>query len=243
MLADCLHDLAALGPGSLPALLSAMFLAGLAGGAAHCSTMCAPFVLAQAAIGTGAGGGMLQRLAGAALVPYQAGRMLGYGLLGALAGLTAGLFTLGTGLRWGLGLLLLAAALLMAAQALPRLAGWLPALPAPRLPAALERHLGGLLAAPGGGRGVLLGLMLSALPCGLLYAALAAAAASGSALAGGLAMVAFVLGTIPALTGVALLGRLFGRRQGPLLRRVAGGIFALNAVVLAAMALRLFTIA
>src|SRR3954452_20669219 len=86
MLADCLHDRAALGPGGLPALMGALVLAGLAGGVTHCSTMCAPFVLAQAATGLGAGGGRLQRLAGAALLPYQAGRMLGSGALGAVAG-------------------------------------------------------------------------------------------------------------------------------------------------------------
>src|SRR5919199_2082920 len=91
MLADCLHDLAALGPaGGLPTLLGALFLAGLAGGATHCSTMCAPFVLAQASVGMGAGGGVLRRLSGAALAPYHLGRMLGYGALGALAGGTAG---------------------------------------------------------------------------------------------------------------------------------------------------------
>src|SRR5689334_8676617 len=93
MLADCLHSLAALGPGGLAALLGAMFLAGLGGGVTHCSTMCAPFVLAQAAAGaeSGAGGGVLRRLSGAALLPYHFGRMLGYGALGALAGGTAGL--------------------------------------------------------------------------------------------------------------------------------------------------------
>ncbi len=45
------------------------------------------------------------------------------------------------------------------------------------------------------------GLMLSALPCGLLYGALAGAAATGSALGGALAMAAFVTGTVPALVG------------------------------------------
>ncbi|WP_158292120.1 urease accessory protein UreH domain-containing protein [Paracraurococcus ruber] len=239
MLADCLHDLAALGPGGLPALLAAMALAGLAGGATHCVTMCAPFVLAQAATGAGAGGGALRRLAGAALVPYQAGRMLGYGALGALAGGAAGLVSLASGLRWLLAGLLALAALLMLAQAGRRFGALLPHLPAPRLPAAIERRIGPLLAAPTGWRGLLLGLLLSALPCGLLYGALAGAAASGSALAGALAMLAFVLGTLPAMTGLALLGRLFGRRQGPTLRLAGGALFALNGVVLLAMAARL----
>jgi hypothetical protein len=84
-----------------------------------------------------------------------------------------------------------------------------------------------------------LGLALSALPCGLLYAALAGAAATGSALAGAIAMAAFVAGTIPALVGVALMGRLFLRRAGPGLRLAGAALFGLNAAVLAGMAWRL----
>lgn len=240
MLADCLHDLTLLGPGGVPALAGALFLAGLAGGLTHCAGMCAPFVLAQAAATAdrAAGGGTLRRLAGAALLPYHAGRMLGYAALGALAGGAAGLVTQASGLRFLLAALLAAAALLMFAQASARLAAWLPRLPAPRLPAAIERRLGALLAAPTGWRGVALGLMLSALPCGLLYGALAAAAAAGSALGGALGMAAFVLGTVPALASVALLGRLFGRRGGPALRAAGAALFALNGVMLAALAAR-----
>ncbi|MBV1797054.1 sulfite exporter TauE/SafE family protein [Siccirubricoccus sp. G192] len=244
MFANCLHSLAALGPGGLAALMGALFLAGLAGGATHCATMCAPFVLAQAAAGAdrSAGGGVLRRLSGAALLPYHCGRMLGYAALGGLAGGAAGLVAMASGLRLVLAALLVLAAVLMLAQASHRLAAWLPR-PAPRLtprlPAVLERRLGALLAAPGGGRGVLLGLLLSALPCGLLYGALAAAAASGSALAGALAMAAFVLGTMPALMAVALLGRFFGRRQGPALRLGGAMLFAFNGVVLLSMAVRL----
>lgn len=230
-----------MGPAGLPALLGALFLAGLAGGLSHCSIMCGPFVLAQAAATADAslGGGVLRRLAGAALLPYHLGRGLGYGMLGALAGGAGALLTQGSGLRWVAALLLLLAALLMLTQASSRLATLLPRLPAPRLPRALEAKLGGLLAAPSGWRGVRLGLLLSALPCGLLYAALAAAAGSGSALAGGLAMLAFVLGTFPALAAVALLGRFFGQAVGPRWRAVGGLLFLLNAAVLAGLAVQL----
>lgn len=240
MLADCLKDLAALGPGGLPALLGALFLAGLAGGATHCAAMCGPFVMAQAAAGAGGGDGVLRRLAGAALLPYQAGRMLGYGALGALAGGTAGALGRLAGLESVLAVLLLAAAVLMLAEAGRRIGWAVPHLPAPRLPAPLERRIGRLLAAPTGARGVLLGLALSALPCGLLYGALAAAAGSGSALAGGLAMAAFVLGTIPALVGVGLVGGFFARRIGPGIRLAGAALFALNGTVLLGMATRLF---
>jgi sulfite exporter TauE/SafE len=112
-------------------------------------------------------------------------------------------------------------------------------LAAPRLPGVLEARLGPLLAAPTGLRGVALGVLLSALPCGLLYGALAGAAATGSALGGALAMVSFVAGTVPALIGVALLGRFFGKSHGPLMRGLAAGLFVLNGVVLAVMAVRM----
>ena len=70
MLADCLHNLAALGPGGLATLLGTLFLAGLAGGVTHCASMCGPFVLAQSAAlaDRNAGGPLLRRLAGAASV-------------------------------------------------------------------------------------------------------------------------------------------------------------------------------
>ena len=239
-LANCLHDLTALGPGGVPAVMAALFLAGLAGGATHCAGMCGPFVIAQAAAvaDRAAAGGMLTRLAGAALAPYHLGRMLGYGLLGAAAGGLAGVVALGSGFRVLLAVLLALAALLMLAQASARVAALLPRLPAPRLPAGLAPRLGALLAAPTGLRGVALGLMLSALPCGLLYGALAGAAATGSALGGAIAMMAFAGGTVPALVGVALLGRFFGRRAGPGMRAAGAALFALNGVMLAAMALR-----
>ena len=65
-----------IGPGGVPAVALALFLAGLAGGVTHCAGMCAPFVLAQAGAvaGQSAAGGMLGRLSGAALAPTAADR-------------------------------------------------------------------------------------------------------------------------------------------------------------------------
>jgi hypothetical protein len=160
-----------------------------------------------------------------------------------VAGGSAGLLTQVTGLRWLLAGLLLAAAAMMALQASTRLPErWRPRFRLPALPGPGARLVGlaaPLLAAPTGWRGVGLGLALSALPCGLLYAALAGAAATGSALAGAIVMAAFVAGTVPALAGVALAGRLFLRRTGPGLQLAGAALFGLNAVVLAGMAWRL----
>ncbi|MBI0537498.1 sulfite exporter TauE/SafE family protein [Roseomonas sp. KE2513] len=237
MLADCLHGLTALAPHDMVALMGAMLLAGLAGSVTHCAGMCGPFVIAQAA--EGSGGGRLARLAGAALLPYHAGRAVGYAGLGAVSGGAAGLVSL---LAWRglLAIPLLAAAIVMLGQAaarLPALARFRPHLPA--LPFRLPAGLGGLLGGPPGmRRGFLLGLMLSAIPCGLLYGALAAAMAAGSAAAGALAMLAFVLGTVPTLIGVGLLGRFFGRRFGPALRTASAMVLLVNACVLAVLAAR-----
>lgn len=253
MLALCLSDPGALAAaGGLPALLGTMVLAGLAGGATHCAGMCAPFVLAQGAslAGRPGSGGVLARLSGAALAPYHLGRVLGYAGLGAVAGTAAGLLTLvgsdGAARSW-LAVPLLAAAAIMLGQGCARLGakplGWAARLPAPRLPVAMGRAVGRLLAAPAGWRGLALGLLLSGLPCGLLYGALAGAAAAGSALGGALAMAAFTAGTVPALVGVGLLGRIFARRFGPALRPAAAALFLVNAAVLGLMAARVAGIA
>jgi hypothetical protein len=244
VLNNCLHDLAALGPAGLAALMAALFAAGLAAGVTHCAGMCAPFVLAQAAANAdrARAGGTLQRLAGAALLPYHLGRCLGYAVLGAAAAGVMGAVGRAAGdVRLALVALLLVAALMMLAQASRQVATWLPRIPAPALPAALARPIGGLLRAPTGWRGVALGVLLSALPCGVLYGALAGAAAAGSALGGALAMAAFAAGTAPALVGVALIGRLFGRRGGPLMRAAGAVLFGFNALVLVALSVRLAT--
>ncbi|WP_431285458.1 sulfite exporter TauE/SafE family protein [Humitalea sp. 24SJ18S-53] len=239
MLASCLHALDALGADGLPALMAALFLAGLVGGASHCAAMCGPFVLAQVARGDSLDGGRLQRLGGAMLLPYHLGRAAGYATLGAFAGGFTAVLALLPGLAWVPPVLLLVAAIAMLAQALPALAALLPRAGLGALPGRLAGLVAPLLDRPGGGRSFLLGVLLSALPCGLLYGALAGAAASGSALAGALAMAAFVAGTAPALVGVALLGRIFRRRAEPALRRVAPALYGLNSLVLLALAVRM----
>jgi sulfite exporter TauE/SafE len=226
------------------ALPLALFLAGLAGGAVHCAGMCGPFVLAQVGqrvIGRKGDYGELRRLRDGALLPYHLGRMTTYALLGAIAGAMAGLFVGATGFRWGLAGLLLAGAFLFLIQAVARakesFAPW---------GLDVGRSLGQRLAAmaapvardPKGWRGYALGLVLGLLPCGLLYGALAAAAGTGNALAGAVAMAAFALGTMPALIGVGVVGAAFGRRWRGATRAALVPLLLLNAAVLALMAWR-----
>lgn len=222
----------------------ALFLAGLAGGAAHCAGMCGPFVLTQVGqriAGTSGAYGELRRLRDGALVPYHLGRLTTYALLGAVAGAMAGLVVDATNFRLALAALLLFAALLFLAQVFARAKAWLGA-----RSGALGGALGGRLASwaapfardPRGWRGYGFGLALGFLPCGLLYGALAAAAGTGEALAGGLAMAAFAVGTMPALIGVGIVGAAFGRRWRGAMEVALVPLMVLNAALLALMAWR-----
>lgn len=236
LLADCLHGLTALGVDGTAAVAAALFVAGLAGGATHCAGMCGPFVVAQVTSGLAARP-TLTRLSAGALVPYHLGRAATYVGLGAAAGLASGMVVHGAGFRPLLvGLLALGAALMLA-QAVAQLAALLPTAPA-GLADRVARAAAPLLADPRGGRRFLLGLVLGFLPCGLLYGAIAAAAATGSAFGGALAMAGFALGTVPALLGVGLAGAFFGRRFLPAARAIAAPMLVINAAVLGALALR-----
>jgi sulfite exporter TauE/SafE len=216
--------------------LAGLFLAGLAGSLGHCAGMCGPFVLSQVASRLEAVPAARMRewhrLGGAALLPYHLGRATTYAGLGALAAAASGVLAGG---RWLAALLLGLAALGLAATALPGLKRLL----APAGPSQgnwlLGRWAGPLFADPTGMRGWLLGAMLGFLPCGLLYAALAAAAATGEAVAGALGMLAFTAGTVPMLVAIGIAGHAAGRwRQG--LLRWAPVLLLANAGVLAAMA-------
>ena len=101
------------------ALLAAMLLAGLVGGATHCVGMCGPFVLAQttARLESVPAERMSEfhRLAGAALVPYHLGRATTYITLGAMAGAAGQAIRSIPGLDWiAAGWLIFAAAMFLA---------------------------------------------------------------------------------------------------------------------------------
>ena len=215
-------------------LPAGLLLAGLAGSLGHCAAMCGPFVLGQVMADierAPAAYGEWRRLAGAALVPYHLGRVTTYVALGALAGTATALFASTPVFGWLSAGLLLVAALLMAAQALGLAVGTRSPLAAPltRLATPLSSRQG-TMARYG------LGVILGFLPCGLLYAALAAAAGTGSAGAGALAMAGFALGTVPALVAVGWAGAMARRRLRGVARWVASPLLGVNALLMLALA-------
>lgn len=232
-------------------LLASLFFAGLVGSITHCAGMCGPFVLAQTVARLEAvpvaGMREFHRLTGAALAPYHLGRATTYAALGGIAAaLTHGLIEATEWRRLSAMLLALAALffLVYAARGLGL------AVPGSRTPGGgsgwgrrFGRWARPLFDRPLGWRGYGLGILLGFLPCGLLYGALAAAAASGHALVGALAMLAFSLGTVPALIAVGIAGHVAGGRFRSNARALAPVLMLANAAALSYFAWHLATTA
>lgn len=191
----------------------------------HCAAMCGPlsaFACSRSA-------------ARAAPLRYQAGRLLGYGFAGALAGQLGTVLSLAApsaptvlvfaGLA-ALSCLLLAYSLVRPSRtadvlvqlgSAPRKRPWLDALARilPRDPSAL-------------------GTLSVLLPCGVLGAALLSAVAAGSALFGTLLMVGFALSSGVALLSAAALSRLLSAHASRLTRSVVAALLVVSAVLIVA---------
>jgi sulfite exporter TauE/SafE len=222
------------------ALVLALFLAGLAGSVTHCVGMCGPFVIAQVTARVDVRGyGTLQRLRGAALFPYHLGRLTTYAVLGAAGASMTGFLANLPGFRVLSACFLAAAAWALIATAAGR---GMPSLPSVFRHLSLpqpSRFVRACLVDPRGWRGFALGMALGFLPCGLLYAALAAASTAGSPLLAAVAMASFAIATAPGLFGVGWAGLLFGRRWRRVLDTLGSLALIASAALLLASALRL----
>jgi sulfite exporter TauE/SafE len=77
-----------------------------------------------------------------------------------------------------------------------------------------------------------LGMVWGWLPCGLVYAGLAVAATSGNATQGAMMMMAFGVGTLPAVMGAGIFtGLIVAMGRAQYLRRIAGVLIIIMAVV------------
>ncbi|TSE34902.1 sulfite exporter TauE/SafE family protein [Tepidimonas charontis] len=198
----------------LGSMVLSAWVMGLVGGP-HCVAMCGA---ACAGIARAA-----EPHSQRALWTWQASRVLGYSVLGALAGGTVqGMGWLGQQtavLRpvWTMmhvAALLLGMALVWHARQPAFLDGWAQA---------VWRRARPVLGRLGTRAPLVLGLGWALMPCGLLYSALLVASLSASALSGALIMAAFALGTMVSLTlGPWVLLRLGSMRSGGWGIRTAG---------------------
>jgi sulfite exporter TauE/SafE len=193
------------------ALLATSLLASLAG-SLHCAGMCGPLMVLLHGPGHAS-----------ARVGYHLGRILTYALLGLTAGLVGhGIDSWGTAAGLTQGALILGAAGLLLSLVAPRISR------SAHSPKRLQVLRGALRQANPAVRGLLFGGATGLMPCGWLYAWLALAAASGSALSGATVMTAFAVGSVPAL---AMSGLVLAR-----LRIVLGARSRLAPIVLMTVA-------
>ena len=185
------------------------FLVGVLG-SIHCAGMCGPLALALPVPQASRALFITGRLM------YNLGRVVTYGLLGALAGLIGErLFAAGAQQTISiiLGVILLVAA--VAPALLKRIR--IGALLLERVTAPVQHTIGTLLRRSSVFALFLLGLVNGLLPCGLVYVALAAALTTGGTLQGVVFMLGFGVGTAPVMFLIALLGK---QIQGGLRKRL-----------------------
>lgn len=200
-------------------------MAGAAAGLAsvpHCTAMCGPLA-AYACSGRPGVSGQGR---------YQAGRLVSYSVLGAIAGAIGGATAVSLPSAWGAALLSWSLALGLGLAAL-RL--WRrPEQPLISLRTQKEtapvstgsRVLGAL-----GRHPFLVGLGTAVLPCGALAAAVLIAASSGSALLGALSMLAFSIVSGVGLVGATWVFERFARRPRPSTSRILAVVLALGSIM------------
>jgi len=154
---------------------------------------------------------------------YNLGRILSYGVAGLIVGLLSSPLTQ-LNAHWVLQIL---SVIVMVSMGL-YLAGWFPKFArAERIGAPIWKFLQPfgqkLLPVKKIRQAFFLGIVWGWLPCGLVYAALAVAATAGDPVKGGLVMLSFGAGTLPAVMGAGLFtGLLASFARNKRLRQVAG---------------------
>jgi sulfite exporter TauE/SafE len=202
--------------------LLALFIVGLLG-AGHCAGMCGGIVGALS----------LQSPAGrpslAVHLAYNLGRIASYAVAGLLAGalghaagnlmaLQRGMYVFASLMLVALGLYLLGATQTLAFVEKGGQTLW----------RRIQPFTGRFLPVRGVTQALPLGMLWGWLPCGLVYSALTTALASGSALRGAAAMLAFGLGTLPNLLLAGLLLARFRRFAQARVTRVVSGLLVLG---------------
>jgi len=230
-------------------ILTSLITLGFFGGFTHCVGMCGPFVLTQVS-------NNLQKtslknftnfhkLKNLALLPYQAGRITTYSIIGFFSSLLAKNISDIAHFKFFSATLLFAAAIFFFGIFLDkkitlRFKGKtlkkLSLFPLKKFNF-LGTFINSLFLAPQGFKGYVLGLILGFIPCGLLYGAFLISAAIPNPFLAALGMFLFGISTFPALFFSASGGYFITKL--PEFKLVAKLVILINAIMLFLMAVKL----
>lgn len=211
---------------------------GLLQGFTHCAGMCGPFVLAFSLAfseNRADNPSVRRRVLGLHLV-HNGGRVLSFTVLGGLFGALGSFVNTvsgATGVDAAAGLI---GGLLMILWAVDQVrtghgAGFMERWSVMSI-APFRQALRGLMSKKTPGAAFTAGILLGFHPCGLIFAMLVSAAATGSAFHGALVLLLFGLGTVPALLVVAALGWFgYNRLRSRSFSYVAATLIAVSGVL------------
>lgn len=212
-----------------------MFMLGLVS-SLHCVQMCGPIVLSYSVALeslTSPTGKIFPRLLNNHLA-YNFGRILTYSALGAAAGAAGESMSLLARISGWTHVVAIVSGISMIVVGIAMLGVLPPSLVGNRflqVPSSFLRRSGKLIAAPGSGKRFALGVTLGLLPCGLVYAALLKAMATGSPAFGAASMFAFGLGTSGSLLALGMFSSAIRLRMNRFGRQFA----ALGVVVMGSL--------
>jgi sulfite exporter TauE/SafE len=173
------------------------------------------------------------------VINYNIGRITSYAIAGSLVGLVEMLLSLPLGAGHGHRILQLLSALVMSGAGL-YIGGWFPRFAyiekgGTRIWKKIEPFGRKLMPVKTRLHAFLFGMVWGWLPCGLVYAALALATTAGNSLKGSLTMLAFGLGTLPAVVGVGIMTAFLTKLSRMHRFKQAIGLFMIALALFAAM--------
>jgi len=170
---------------------------------------------------------------------YNLGRITSYAIAGALAGVVQSIALMHMSPSNGHRLLQILSAIIMASAGL-YIAGWFPRFAyiekiGTHFWKKIEPFGRRLIPVKNRTQAFLFGMIWGWLPCGLVYTALAVAATAGDITKSALTMLAFGLGTLPAVMGVGIMTGILTRLSKMQRFKQAIGLFMIALALLAAM--------
>lgn len=168
------------------------------------------------------------------ILSYNLGRVASYAIAGAVVGFLSLPFSQGMAYRF---LQLLSAAIMTGAGLY--IGGWFPRFAyiekmGSRFWKLIEPFGRKMIPVKTRSQAMLFGMVWGWLPCGLIYTALALAATTGNVMHSSMTMLAFGLGTLPAVVGVGIMTTLLARlSKARLFKQIVGVLFIVFALLAA----------